>query len=746
MHHANFTQNILPSRSVDKTPHELWLGRVPINSYLRRFGAKCYVHIPDVKRTKSDPKADDGIFMGFDMHSKAYRVYVPSKHRIVISRDVRFLGDTHTHTVKESTGSTAVTKQPAKQKDDQIEFEFSPVRNIADVAVEEENGDDTTVHNDTENGDANKSVSNDDINSSTEGANGESDTSSDTIVPNYDRSLINDSFVSAESGDSDQEASKNPPRQSTRIKTKPERLIDTMHLYMITTLDDEPSTYIEASTCDEKLKWNEAMFAEFQQLQNNQTWVLVDLPSNRKAIGCKWVYKVKKDASGKIQKYKARLVAQGFSQKFGTDYDEVFAPVSRQSTFRILLAMAAYADESVYHFDAKTAFLNGDLEETIFMRQPPGFVKEGEEKKVCSLKKSIYGLKQSARVWNRALNAVLVDAGFIQSTWDQCLYTLRKEDGIVFILIYVDDILVCTNKPFLLEYTERKLNENFSIENLGEISSYLGIQITKKGSKYHLNQEAYIKKVLSEFGLNDAKESPIPLNTDYFKMADSDLLPDNNKYRKAIGSLLYIAVNTRPDVAAAVIILSQKIMKPTQNDWNEVKRIMKYLKGTSNHELQLGCSKLELSGYADANWAEDTTTRKSNSGFVFMFGGPISWCCRRQDCVAQSSTEAEFIALSEACNEAILLKRILLDFGVTIHGPITIYEDNQSCIKLSGSEKVNNRSKHIDVKIYTVKDYVSSGVIEVEYCPTDDMVADIFTKPLSKIKFQKFKSKLCIGI
>lgn len=499
MHHANFTQNILPSRSVDKTPHELWHGRIPINSYLRRFGAKCYVHVPDVNRTKSDPKADDGIFMGFDMHSKAYRVYVPSKHRIVISRDVRFLGDTHTHTIKKSTGSTAVKKQPEEKNGDQIEFEFSILQNESDVPVEEENGNDTTLQNGIENGGADESASNDDTNTSTEDADDASDANNDTIVGNLDRSSVNESFVSAESGDSDQETYKNHPRQSIRIKQKPERLIDVMHLNMISTLEDEPSTYIEASTCDEKLKWNAAMSEEFQQLQNSQTWVLVDLPRDRKAIGCKWVYKVKKDATGNIQKYKARLVAQGFSQKFGTDYDEVFAPVSRQSTFRIILSISAYANVDVYHFDAKTAFLNGDLKETIFMRQPPGFVKEGQEEQVCLLKKSIYGLKQSARVWNRALHTVLVDAGFIQSTWDQCFYTLRKDDGFVFILVYVDDILLSTNKQVLLDYTEKKMNENFCIENLGVISSYLGIQVTKNGSQYHLNQEVYIKKILNEF-------------------------------------------------------------------------------------------------------------------------------------------------------------------------------------------------------------------------------------------------------
>lgn len=378
------------------------------------------------------------------------------------------------------------------------------------------------------------------------------------------------------------------------------------------------------------------------------------------------------------------------------------------------------------------------------MRQPMGFQLTGTENKVCLLKRSIYGLKQSARVWNQALSIVLINAGFEQSKWDMCLYILKKDGGMAYILLYVDDILFATTHTPLLNYCQQKLNEKFQIENLGTISSYLGIQIRKIGSKFHLNQEAYINKVLVKFELSNAKGSDIPMNADYYKHNDGDLLPYNNNYRKAIGSLLYIAINTRPDICASVIILSQKIVKPTQYDWNEVKRIIKYLKSTANDSLLLGHDGKPLYGYADANWAEDPKTRKSNTGFVFMLGAPISWRCRRQDCVTQSSTEAEFIALAEACNEAIWIKRILEDFEVKFNSPIKIYEDNQGCIKMVHSEKLNNRSKHIDIKKYAVKDYISSKIIEVEYCPTEDMVADIFTKPLQKSKFLKLKSKLCI--
>lgn len=234
-----------------------------------------------------------------------------------------------------------------------------------------------------------------------------------------------------------------------------------------------------------------------------------------------------------------------------------------------------------------------------------------------------------------------------------------------------------------------------------------------------------------------------PFYTSYGKGNESELLPNNQQYQKAIGCLLYISVNTRPDISAC--ILAQKVTSPTKEDWNEIKRTLKYLKGTASLALQLGITgnQDKLTGYADANWAEDRDTRKSNSGYIFkLFDGPISWRCKRQPCVALSSTEAEFIALSEACKEAQWLRRLLTDFQMKCDNPTTIYEDNQSCLKQIVEEKFSDRSKHVDTKYHFVKDHVERGEVNCVYCPTEDMLADMLTKPLAGPRLKKLR-ELC---
>lgn len=381
---------------------------------------------------------------------------------------------------------------------------------------------------------------------------------------------------------------------------------------------------------------------------------------------------------------------------------------------------------AVYHFDAKTAFLNGELDEEIYMRQPPGFTVNGAEQQVCLLHRSIYGLKQSARVWNVKLHDVLTSTGLKQSKADHCLYTYHGSDHNLYVLIYVDDILVITESRKCADEFEQSLRSHFNIDNLGEVANYLGIRITKRGNSYFLDQQKYIQNVAAKFELNKAKPTDVPLSPSYHNDPDEMKLPYNEVYRAAIGCLLYISTNTRPDVSAAVAILSQKVASPAQSDWNQVKKIIRYLNSTSNLRLKLGQANTneKLIGFADANWAEDRENRKSNSGYIFMLNGAISWSCKRQDCVALSSTEAEFIALSEACKEVVWIQRVLIDLNWQQQRTI-IYEDNQSVLKMIIDEKLSNRSKHIDTKFHFVKDYVEKKKVIIEYCPTEEMLTDI---------------------
>lgn len=505
---------------------------------------------------------------------------------------------------------------------------------------------------------------------------------------------------------------------------------------------NEPSSYNDVVTSNDKEKWMAAMKDEMDSLEKNETWELVPLPPGKNLVGCKWVYKIKTDAEGKIQRHKARLVAQGFSQKFGVDYDQVFAPVARQSTFRILLSVAAGRNMRVFHFDAKTAFLNGELQEEIYMKQPPGFVKDGKEDLVCKLRKSIYGLKQSARVWNETLHKVLIELGLKQASADDCLYVLEGTVNSVYVLVYVDDILVTSNSDVYVERVRKKLQERFITENLGEVRNYLGMRIERSNDgMFFLDQRKYIQRIIEQFELQNAKGSDIPLNPTYYSDPCDDKMANNSKYRSAIGCLLYVAMNTRPDIAAAVGILSQKVSEPTIKDWKEVKRVICYLKSTIQLRLKIGCNDSHITpiGYSDANWAECRNTRKSNSGCIFKLGGPIIWYCRRQDSVALSSSEAEYIALSEACKEGLWLQRLLQDFSWKGGKCITIYEDNQNVLTWVKTKKPSGRSKHIDTRLHFIGEHISAGRIKLIYCPTAEMVADIFTKGLPKDKFVRLR-------
>lgn len=476
-------------------------------------------------------------------------------------------------------------------------------------------------------------------------------------------------------------------------------------------------------------------------MKKNQTWELCELPKDKKAIRCKWVFKVKNDL-----KFKARLVACGYSQKFGEDYDEVFAPVARQTTFRVLLSVASKEKWLVDHLDVKTAFLNGKLTEEIYMQQPPGYESENKNL-VCRLKKSIYGLKQAAKSWNDEIHRVLTNDGFQRSKNDPCLYSKNMNGEWVFVLIYVDDMAIAAKTTKTMQAVKTMLTSKFDIEDLGEIKQYLSIDVTRENGIFYLSQSKYIKKIVKEFGLEMAKESNVPMQVSYGKSKESQVaLLSNKEYQKLLGSLLYVSVNTRPDIAASISILAQKVSAPTQEDWNELKRVVKYLKGTADMKLALAKQNHkgdQLYGYSDANFAGESD-RKSNSGHTFLVNGAaVCWSSRKQNLVALSTCESEFIALSEACRAATWLRRLLGDFRQNSSKATTIFEDNQSCLKLiEEEERLSDRSKHIDTRFHFVKDYVKKGIVQCIYCPTEKMLADVLTKPISASKIISFRSEL----
>ena len=502
----------------------------------------------------------------------------------------------------------------------------------------------------------------------------------------------------------------------------------------------EPKTYKQAISCPEKDKWILAMEKELLSIENNKTWSLEELPQGRTAVGCRWVFKIKQGVE-ENSKYKARLVAQGFTQKFGIDYEEVFAPVTRSATFRTLLSVASSRKLFIKQYDVKSAFLNGTLNEEIFMKCPPNLQ---QENKVLRLHKSLYGLKQAARVWNQTFHKVMLEERFIQSKFDECLYIFKNNSNVCYAIVHVDDMIFASNSISLIESKTSALNKSFELKCLGDVKNYLSIEVAKdKDGVYSISQTSYIEKVASQFGLTETKGSKYPLDPGYHKLEDDKELDSNEKYRKLIGMLLYISTNSRPDISAAVGILSQRVSRPRELDYVEALRIVKYLVSTKHERLLMLNSQdtTPLTAFADSDWAEERETRKSISGIICkIFGASVAWSSRKQNIVSTSTTESEFYALAESVKEVQWLRNILLDLHINVPLPITIHSDNQSTIKMIENSKFSARTKHIDVRLHFVRDCVSNGTIKLKYCPSEDNVADLLTKPLAGVKMKHLRN------
>lgn len=704
---ANFIQNRVISRTTNMTPYERWNGIKPGIDSFQIFGSKCFVHVSPAKRGKLDDVAVEMIFLGYDDNSKAYRCYNAATRKVVVSRDVRF-GKPINSSNKISidlTSNSKVSNAEVIQKEN--------------VSVQEEQVD-IPAHDE---------MLNDHESTVSEYATADEEIDSDDTIIN---------------GNDEDEQQTQPARRVSQRSTKgipPRRLINEIN--MVRELN-EPKSYNEAIQGDERVQWLTAMQEEIEAHEHNGTWELVDLPPGKTAIGSKWVFKVKTSADGEVQRHKARFVARGYSQKFGEDYDEVFAPVVMHTTFRTLLSVAAKRKMLVHHFDAKTAFLNGKLKETIYMKQPEGF--DNDDSKVCLLKKSIYGLKQAARSWNTALHKVLIEANFQQSYNDPCLYSKKFGNQFCYVIVYVDDLIVACQTIERMKEIECIFKPHFVMHDLGQINYYLGMQVTKDDNEnFELNQSAYIMKIVSDFGLQNAKPAKTPMDVGYGKSNSSQPLNGNKKYRSLIGRLLYLSINSRPDISASISILAQKVSKQTDEDWNQLKRVVKYLKATHHLKLKLSniqAENLSLFGYADATWADDKLDRKSISGRIVHFnGGTISWSSNKQNLVASSSCEAEFISISEASKEIKWLRQLLEEMHEKIDGPTTIFEDNQSCIELVRDHKFSCKTKHMDTRYKMIRDLIGQKIIECEYCPSEEMVADLLTKPLSAIKHNYLREK-----
>ncbi|KAH9695613.1 hypothetical protein KPL71_022838 [Citrus sinensis] len=611
------TRHRSPSSTLDfKTPQEVWSGKPPNLSNLRVFGCPAYAHI---SQGKLEPRVVKGYFIGYPEGIKGYKIWClngkPS--RTLISRDVVFDEEAM---LQQKVGTEIKVSKPLNKSELKVESK--------DILKESEK-----------------------ITESHHGVNKASELDNYQLARDKERMVV-----------------KMPKRYGIAD------LISFALMVVDEMTEEEPENFKQAMTSRDKGKWLSAVEDEMISLKKNNTWVLVQRPAEKRLVGCKWIFKLKDGVSrDESVSYKARLVAKGFTQNEGIDFNEVFSPVVKHSSIRVILAITAFFDLELDQMDVKTAFLHGNLKEEILMAQPEGFVEERTEDMVCLLKKSLYGLKQSPRQWN------------------------ANKEG-------------------------------------------------RHAKTLFLTQTGYLKRVVNRFGIVNSKHVTTPVAT-HFKLskqhapqeeADIDHMR-RIPYSSAVGSIMYAMVCTRSNVVYGIGLVSMFMGNPGKEHWEAIKWLLRYLRGTEGHGVMFGQvsnASSKVLGYVDSDFAGDLDKRRSVTSLVFtLCGGAVSWKSTLQSVVALSTTEAEYIALTEAVKEALWLKGLVTELGLEQES-VTVNCDSSSAIQLSKNPKYHERTKHADVRMHFIRDKIRSGVINVIKIPTEVNPADMLTKPLPTVKFR----------
>lgn len=671
------------------SPFELWFGKKPRIKHLRIIGSTCYAHIPVQKRQKMDKKAVKGYLVGYDGDER-YRIWVKEENKVILSRDVIF------HERPESC--KAQVKLPLEDIEQnnqgkyaaQEEDEARPSKEESEESETEEDSDDTRE--------------------------GE-------LLAQPHRQLRN---------------------RSTLVKPSWHKDFVMFTEDMMNQANEAPASYEEAINSSQSVHWKEAMQNEMKSLQENQTWELTALPEDAKAIPCKWVFRVKTNPNGSIDKYKARLVVKGFNQRYGVDYSETFSPVAKLSTIRSMLSVASAEKMHLTQFDVSTAFLYGELEEVIYMQQPEGY-SDGTEN-VCKLKRSLYGLKQAPRCWSKRFGAFLVSAGFKASDADPCLHIREEGHKKLVVALYVDDGLVMASDQQDSKKFVEELKAEFKI-TVKPASYFLGLEIKRfDDGAIKISQEAYAKKILERFNFQDCKpvSTPIVKEPDTLQTEKKTAEKCNFPYRQAVGALMYLMLGTRPDLAYSVSFLSRTLDSASTEDVVRLKRVLRYVAGTCDLGIIYHpnlCSGI-LDCYSDADFGGCNKTGRSTSGVVITHaGGAISWFSQRQAMTATSTTEAELVAATEAVKEIIYMCRLFKGMSKLAEVPV-LKVDNQATVKLAQNPEFHHRTKHIKIKYFFVREKVLEGELGIQHISTEDQLADILTKPLPKPRLLALCQKL----
>ena len=518
--------------------------------------------------------------------------------------------------------------------------------------------------------------------------------------------------------------------------------------YKASAHDDAPKSYAEAMTRPDAQLHHQAACDEIQTLIDNGTWECVELPPGRKAIGCHWVFVIKHKSDGSVECYKARLVAKGFSQCPGFDFNETYASTVRWATLRAILAFAALEDLEIESIDISSAFLNGEIDADVYMEQPEGFP-QGDKGKVLRLLKSIYGLRQSPRLWHKKLDEVLCNQlGFRKIKSDASVWVYDLDGVRIIVPVFVDDMTLVSKSKEQVDQLKQDLRKFFKLRDLGPTEFLLGVKIERDRShrRLQLSQRQYTLDVLKHYGFDTCSPVSTPmlpgtrLSHDQCPTKPEDVEAMRSvPYAHAVGSLMYLAISTRPDIAHSVGVLARFSSNPGQTHWAAVKHLFRYLQGTLDYKLTYEpnpSSSSLFTTFSDADHGGCKDTGRSTGAYVVKMGtGAVSWSSKLQPIVALSTTEAEYVAAVSAGAELLWFRNLFTEFGFNLSSTSSpLFIDNQSALAVAKNPEHHGRMKHLDLRFYWLRDEVEKGIISVSYCPTEHMPADILTKSLSRDK------------
>ena len=684
-----YTRNNSPSGPTGSIPNDLWSKRKTMLNHLQPFGCKLFYRLY-TGQNKLNSRYRSGKLMGYEDNTQNFRLWDGEKNRIIISRDVIFPRP------EKST--------PGVQ---QIPIIFSP--------------EDTS---DTK----------------------EEPTSTTKVHP-PDHQYIN-TLDPRPMDDKEEMDNASIPEEISEIGEEERPYLPDSSSFLASS---NTLSYQQAVDSSEGEQWTSAIKEELNKMEKYKVWELVDRKPHMRVVGARWVFTRKIDGdTGLPSTHKARWVARGYSQIQGVDFTDLFASVVHKDTIRVLLSLVNHLDMECDQVDIKAAFLNGNLEEEIYLEPPQG--SNIDSSKVLLLKKSLYGLKQSPRCFNKKLDSWLKSQGLHPTQADPCLYIKKHNNHTLLLSLHVDDQLIaCTSRSMLDEF-KRTLNKEFECSDGGPVKYFLGFNVHRNRSTKTLqvSQEHYLESILEKFNMSQCNPALTPLPSGFKPLPATDEEYQQAKhlpYAQLVGSILYASIITRPDLAHAASVLSRYMTKFNNQHWMAAKHLLRYIRGTVNYCLTFISTKdTSALGYADADWGGDLESRQSTTGYIFtLFGGPVAWRSKRQQTVALSTMEAEYMASTEAARQAIWIRQLLEDLGFGLgSAPLPIFNDNNGAISLAKDNVHHERAKHIALKHHFIREKVEDSTVALSHISSSNNLADIFTKALPRDTF----NRLCemIGI